>query len=78
MSKARRKSFLGIFRRTDTSHEEPIYSSPEAKRNIAGRKLILGKTGCRRREQQRARWLQSITDTNVLALNNPLGYLKGR
>ena len=78
-SKAWRKSFLSIFRRTDGAHEEPIYFSPETKSKTAGRKLILGKIGCRRgREQQRTRWLQSITDSKVLGLNKNLGYLKGR
>ena len=78
MSKARRKSFLSIFRRTDGAHEEPIYQPPEAKSEIAGRKLMPGNTGCRRRERHRARWLQSITDSEFLGLNKTLGIFEGQ
>ena len=73
-----REAFLTILRRTDAALGEPIYWPPEAKSKIAGRKLMPGKMGCRRRERHRARWLQSITDSRVLGLNKTLGYLKGR
>ena len=67
------ESFLTILRRTDAAHEEPIYQPPEARSKIAGRKLMPGKIGCRRREWQRVRWLQCITDSKVLGLNKTLG-----
>ena len=73
-----RESFLTILRRTDAAHEEPIYRPPEGKSKIAGRKLMPGKTGRRRRERNRVRWLQSITDSKVLGLNKTLGIFEGQ
>ena len=48
----------------DAEAEAPILWSPDAKSQVTGKDLVLGKTeGKRRREQQRMRWLDSITDS---------------
>ena len=56
--------------RTDAEHGEPIHWPPEAKSKITGKKFMLGIIGRRRRrEQQRARWLQSISHWKVMSLS---------
>lgn len=58
-----------LLRRTDAEHEEPIYQPPDVKSKMTGKKLMLRRIECRRRrEWQRARWLQSVTDSRVMGL----------
>ena len=53
--------FIG---RTDFEAETPILWPPDAKSQLTGKDLVLGKIeGKRRRGQQRMRWLDSITDS---------------
>ena len=57
--------FMG---RTDA--ESPILWSPDAKNQLIGKALMLGKTeGKRRKGWQRMRWLGSITDSMNINLN---------
>ena len=57
-------------RRTDAEAEVPIFWSPDAKSDSLKLSLMLGKIeGRRRRECQRMRWLDGITD----AMNMNLG-----
>ena len=52
--------FIG---RTDVEAEAPILWPPDAKSQLMGNDLMLGKTeGRRRRGWQRMRWLNDITD----------------
>ena len=54
----------GFIERTDAEDETPILWPPGAKSQLIGKDLMLGKTeGRRRREQQRMRWLDGITDS---------------
>ena len=53
--------FLG---RTDAEAEAPTLWSPDAKSQLTGKTLMLGKTeGRRRRGRQRMRWLDGIADS---------------
>ena len=58
--------FIG---RTDVEPEVPILWPPDAKSQLIGKDLMLGKTeGRRRGTQQRMRWLDGITDTMDMGL----------
>ena len=53
--------FIG---RTDAEAEAPIVWPPDVKSRLTGKDLILGKIkGRRRRERQRMRWLNGITNS---------------
>ena len=59
--------FIG---RMDAKAEAPILWPPDAKSQVSGKDPVLGKTeGKRRSEQQRMRWLESITDSMYMNLN---------
>ena len=64
---------LILIGRTDAEAETPIFWSPDAKSQLSGETLILGKTEGRRRGHQRIRCLDGITD--VIDMN--LGKLQG-
>ena len=50
--------------RTDAEAEVPTLWPPDVKSRLIGKKtLMLGKIEDKRREQQRMRWLDSITDS---------------
>ena len=56
-------------RKTDAKAEAPIFCPPDAKSDSLEKTPILGKTeGRRRREQQRMRWLDGITDATDMNL----------
>ena len=56
--------------RTDVEAETPILWSPDAKSWLIGKKLMLEKIeGRRRRERQRMRWLDGITDSIDMSLS---------
>ena len=55
--------------RTDPEAEAPILWPPDVKNGLIGKTLMLGKIeGRRRREQQRMRWLDGITDSMDMGL----------
>ena len=59
--------FIG---RTDAEAEIPILWPPDAKNWLIGKTLILGKIeGCRRREQQKMKWLDGVTDSMDMSLS---------
>ena len=56
--------------RTDAEAEAPIIWPPDAKNQVIGKDLMLGKIeGGRRRGRQRMRWLDEITDTTDMSLS---------
>ena len=59
--------FIG---RTDAETEAPILWPPDAKNQLIGKDTDAGKfEGRRRREQQRMRWLNGITDSVDVSLS---------
>ena len=56
--------------RTDTEAEAPILWPPDVEADLLEKTLMLGKTeGRRRREQQRMRWMDDITDSMDMSLS---------
>ena len=61
---------LLFIERTDAEAETPILWPPDMKSNSLEKTLILGKIeGGRRREWQKMRWLDCITDSMDMSLN---------
>ena len=58
--------FIG---RTDAETEAPIPWPPDAKSNSLEETLMQGKTECRRRGQQRMRWLVGIVNSMPISLS---------
>ena len=58
--------FIG---RADAEAETPILGLPIVKNWLSGKTLMLGKIEGRRREWQRMRWLDGITDLMVMSLS---------
>ena len=64
--------------RTDAEAEAPISWSPDAKSQLIGENLILGKIEGRRRGHQRIRWLDGITDVMDMNLGKLQGMVRDR
>ena len=64
--------------RTDDGAEAPILWSPDAKSQLIGETLILGKIEGRRRGYQRIRWLDGITDVMDMNLGKLQGMVRDR
>ena len=68
-----------FFGRTDAEAETPILWQPDVKIWLIGKDPDAGKIeGKRRRERQRMRWLDSITDSMDMNLSKLLDILKDR
>ena len=65
--------------RTDAEAEVPTLWPPDVKSRLIGKKtLMLGKIEDKRREQQRMRWLDSITDSMEMSLSKFREMVKDR
>ena len=75
-----RSSILDVFiGRTNVETEAPILWPPDSKSGHIGKTLMLRKIeGKRRRERQRMRWLDSITDSTNMNLSKPRETVKDR
>ena len=75
-----RSSILDVFiGRTNVETEAPILWPPDSKSGHIGKTLMLRKIeGKRRRERQRMRWLDSITDSMDMNVSKVQEILKDR
>ena len=62
----------------DAEAEAPILWPPDAKSQLIGKTLMLGKTEGKRRKRQRIKWLDSITDSVDMNLNKLWERVKDR